>query len=177
MRLFAKPLQFNTFNFAFLLRSSVVSGFLPQYNCVRFGFWLKSSDCNLLFEHCRSFSAVFLLRSSPVSSLSQHFSVSSAVKNPTPSKLLMPMLFASIILTAAISPASRILSLFLSNFSFTKLRNFASGKLVSLISTYPAANAAVGSNPATITRQSRILNSFFFMLIFLRFRLLRSHVM
>lgn len=109
--------------------------------------------------------------------LSQHFSVSSAVKNPTPSKLLMPMLFASIFLTAAISPASRISSLFLSKFSFTKLRNFASGKLVSLISTYPAANAAVGSNPTTITRQSRILNSFFFMLIFLRFRLPRSHVM
>ena len=115
MCLFPKPLQFNTFNFAFLLRSSVVSGFLPQYKYVRFVFWLKSSDCNLLFEHCSSFSAVFLLRSSPVSSLSQQFSVSSAVKNPTPFKLLMPLLFASIFLTVAISALLSLSFLSVSN--------------------------------------------------------------
>ena len=98
-----------------------------------------------------------------------HMRSVNAVKYAMPSIDVMGFPVTKIVSAAAISAAERMSSLSLSNSTLTYCRKVASGKFVSLISTPPAAKAAVGSSVSTMQQSSRMLRSLFLMVLFLRF--------
>ena len=127
-------LQFNLVNAVFLLTSKEVNRFALQFNSVSAVFLLTSSAVNLLKQQSNSVNAVFSLTSSAVSWLSVHLKIFNDVKYSMPFRLVIPLREQLIFLTAAISVSLKLSSLLVSNF-LTKVRKFASGKLISSIAT------------------------------------------